>query len=216
MRVIKPRYEIWDIPTGDSIMKKIERCGRICWKSEDKIEDDSAEGFVGRLLDKGHVTPIEHAGMTVFFVIDRGVSHELVRHRLMSPSQESTRFCNYAKDKFGSEITFIKPLFWDRESSEYRFWEHAMGNAENSYFDLIGSGVKPQAARSVLPNSLKTEIAVTANMVEWRHIFKLRCGRAAHPQMREVMCPLLTEVRETVPIIFDDILSSHPQPNFNL
>lgn len=216
MRVIKPSYEIWDIPTGERIMKKIERCGRICWKSEDKIEDDSAEGFVGRLLEKGHVTPIEHVGMTIFFVIDRGVSHELVRHRLMSPSQESTRYCNYAKDKFGSEITFIKPLFWDSESENYRIWGRAMVNAELSYFHLIDLGAKPQAARSTLPNSLKTEIAVTANMVEWRHIFKLRCGKAAHPQMREVMCPLLGDVRGIIPVLFDDILSYPPKPNFNV
>jgi thymidylate synthase (FAD) len=204
MQIIKPSYEIWMLPPGDEILKFIEKCGRVCYKSEDSITTDSAIAFVKMLLKKGHLTPIEHVSMTVKFVFDRGVSHEMVRHRLCAFSQESTRYCNYGKGKFGSEITVIDPLFWEKGSEEYSVWKEQMQSAEKAYLDLLYKS-SPQEARNVLPNSLKTEIVVTANLREWRHIFTLRCSPAAHPQMREAMCPLLMEVRWKVPVIFDDI-----------
>jgi thymidylate synthase (FAD) len=141
--------------------------------------------------------------MTVRFVCDRGVSHEIVRHRIASFSQESTRYCNYSKDKFGREITVISPCFWSIGSVAFDAWATACSAAERAYFYLIDHGAKPQEARSVLPNSLKTEIVVTANLREWRHIFRLRCSEKAHPQMREVMLPLFSETRTRIPILFD-------------
>jgi thymidylate synthase (FAD) len=145
--------------------------------------------------------------MSVRFVLDRGVSHELVRHRLCAFSQESTRYCNYAKDKFGREITVVGPCFWEPDSAEWTHWRNACEAAERYYFYLLDSGATPQEARSVLPNSLKTEIVTTANLREWRHILTLRTGLAAHPQIREVMVPLLAEMKDRIPVIFDDILA---------
>ncbi len=180
----------------------------VCYKSEDKITDDgkSARKFVQMIIDKGHEAMIEHSSLSVKFIVDRGVSHELVRHRIASFAQESTCYCNYAKDKFGNEITVIKPLFFTEGSEQYDFWEHAMENAELYYFNLLKSGATPQKARSVLPNSTKTKITITANYREWRNFFKLRTAEAAHPQMREVTIPLLAELKERLPIIFDDIV----------
>jgi thymidylate synthase (FAD) len=133
------------------------------------------------------------------------VSHEIVRHRIASYSQESTRYCNYSKDKFGNELTVIKPLFWEEDSEEYKIWFNNMKMIEDSYNQLISMGAKPQEARSILPNSLKTEIVVTMNLREWRHFFKLRTSEKAHPQMREVACEMLEEFRNRIPIIFDNL-----------
>ena len=138
-------------------------------------------------------------------ICDRGVSHEIVRHRIASYSQESTRYCNYSKEKFGNELTFIKPLFWDENTTEYRLWCESMKQIEDSYIQLIDLGASPQEARSVLPNSLKTEIVVTMNLREWRHFLKLRTSSRAHPQMREVACLILNEFHNQIPIIFEDI-----------
>ena len=146
--------------------------------------------------------------MTVIFTVDRGVSHELVRHRIASFAQESTRYCNYSKDKFGNELTFIKPCFWEEGSDHYNEWLTAMQIAETTYLNMIKEGVPPEQARAVLPNSLKTEIVVTANMREWRNIFKLRAAGITgkpHPQMLEVMVPLLKLVKEKLPALFEDI-----------
>ncbi len=193
MKMIAPSHEILNMQDGESILKRIELAGRTCYKSEDRITPDSAKGFVKRILDSGHHSVIEHINITVRFICDRGVSHELVRHRLASYSQESTRYANYSKDNFGSEIIVIKPLFWSEDSPEYREWLKAMETAEQAYMRLIELGVSPEQARSVLPNSLKTEIVMTCNIREWRHVFNLRCSRTAHPQMREIILPLLKE-----------------------
>ncbi len=137
------------------------------------------------------------------FVCDRGVSHELVRHRLAAYSQESTRYANYSKEKFGNEITVVKPSFWEENSEEYKIWESAMQSAEKAYMDLLRQGAKPQEARSVLPNSLKTEIVMSCNFREWRHVFSLRCSRASHPQIREIMLALLFDLQSRIPILFE-------------
>lgn len=209
MRVIEPSYEILtEISEGGiNELQHIEKIGRVCYKSEDKITEDgeSAKKFVKMLIGRGHEAIIEHSSLSVKFTVDRGVSHELVRHRIASFAQESTRYCNYSKDKFDNGVTFIKPFFFDENTQEYLFWEEAMKEAEKHYFDLLKSGVTAQEARSVLPNSTKTEIVITTNYREWRNIFKLRTDKAAHSQMREVMIPLLTELKEKLPIIFDDI-----------
>lgn len=204
MKIINASYEIMKLDNGEEILKFIELYGRTCYKSEDKITESSAKEFVKMILKRGHHSVIEHVSMTVRFICDRGVTHELVRHRLVAYSQESTRYCNYSKGKYGSEITVIKPIFFDE--SRYEIWYESCQESEDCYLDLIERGSLPQEARSVLPNSLKTEIVTTANLREWRHIFTLRTSKAAHPQMREIMVPLLKEVQNRVPIIFDDIV----------
>lgn len=158
----------------------IERCGRVCYKSEDKITDTSKYKFVEMLLKRGHEAVLEHASATYLLITDRGVTHELVRHRLASYCQESTRYCNY-----GNEITVVEPPgLSDYDAKE---WRQACGIAETCYKNLLAGGQSPQIARSVLPTCLKTEITITANFREWRHIFKLRTSAAAHPQIRELI-----------------------------
>lgn len=205
MKVIQPGFEIIGGIDGSSIIREIERIGRVCYKSEDRITDDSAEGFIRRILKSGHESVIEHSRLTVKFICDRGVTHEIVRHRIASYSQESTRYCNYTKDKFGSEITFIKPCFWEDEPEKYGVWLESMQHAEDNYRKLIEMGAKPEEARSILPNSLKTELVVTMNFREWRHFFKLRTSERAHPQIREISIPLLLELNRRIPVIFEDI-----------
>lgn len=205
MKVIKPYYEIVNMPNGTDVLQRIEEAGRTCYKSEDKTTDTSAKEFVQRILKLGHHSVIEHEAASVRIICDRGVTHEIVRHRLASYSQESTRYANYAHNRFGNEITVIKPCFWDDQSNEYKNWFEAMLQAEKFYLGLIEGGASPQEARSVLPNSLKTEIIVTCNLREWRHIFSLRCAKAAHPQMREIMVPLLSDFNSRIPVLFEDL-----------
>lgn len=213
MRIIKPYYEIMtDIsPFGTYELEQIERAARTCYKSEDKITDqaESAKKLIRKLIEKGHEAMLEHSSLTVKFVCDRGVSHELVRHRMASFAQESTRYCNYSDDKFESQITVIEPCYLKNGTEAYGEWFNAMVEAEYRYFDLLELGLSPQEARAVLPNSLKTEVVMTANYREWRHIFDLRCNRAAHPQMRELMLPLLKDLYGRIPVIFDDIYEKY-------
>ena len=190
---------------GQDVLKKIEMCGRVCYKSEGKISNGSAEKFVANIIKRGHEAVLEHVSFTVKFVVDRGVSHEIVRHRIASYCQESTRYCNYSKDDFGTEITVIKPLFLEEDSDGWYYWKNSCKCAEHVYFDMLGLGCTPQEARSVLPHSLKTELVMTANLREWRSFFKLRTAPAAHPQMREVTIPLLKTFKTLVPVVFDDI-----------
>lgn len=221
MRVIKPSYEILTNISDGGIdeLKHIERIGRVCYKSEDRITEDgeSAKKFCAMLIRSGHEAMIEHSFLSVKFTVDRGVSHELVRHRVANFAQESTRYVNYAKDKFGNEINVIdlkSGVKYDNKmavlSSEQKVaildeWQRSMEDAEKHYMKMIELGATPQIARSVLPNSTKTEITISANYREWRHIFWLRTAPSAHPQMREIMIPLLKELQERIPVIFDDI-----------
>ena len=200
-------------------LQMIEKIGRVCYKSEDLIMEDgeSAKKFVAMLIKNGHEAMLEHSNLSVKFIVDRGISHELVRHRIASFAQESTRYCNYTKDKFGSECNFIDITpgikldnkMKSMETSEIALvleeWEKAMEDAERHYMKILELGATPQIARSVLPNSTKTEIIVSANYREWRNFFKLRIPKTAHPQMREVTIPLLKELKEMIPVIFDDI-----------
>lgn len=206
MKIIKASYEILTPLDGEEILRTIERAGRVCYKSEDKITDGSAERFVRSIIERGHESVLEHVSISVRFIVDRGVSHELVRHRIASFSQSSTRYCNYSQDKFGNEITVIEPLFFGKPwQAKYVAWRRACEEAERRYFELLSLGATPQEARSVLPNSLKAEVVMTANAREWRHILRLRTDKAAHPQIREVIVPLLKELKERVSVIFDDI-----------
>ncbi len=208
MKEIRPSFEIMDDIDGAKILQKLERCGRVCYKSEDKITEGSAEKFIGMILKSGHESVLEHEKLTVKFICDRGVTHEIVRHRIASYSQESTRYCNYSKDKFGNELTFIRPCFWTDDSEGYAVWKQAMEEIEKTYVKLISLGAKPEEARSILPNSLKTEIVCTMNLREWRHFFRLRTAERAHPQIREISVALLDELKKRIPVIFDDINTS--------
>ncbi len=209
MKVIKPNFQILEI--NKSKLGLIERMGRICYKSEDKITPYSAPKFVKALIDRTHEAVLEHSMMSVVLTVDRGITHELVRHRLCAFCQESTRYCNYGKGKFGSEITVIEPWFYKDQPEKYGLWEDSMLNAEKNYLALLYKASTAQEARSVLPNSLKTEIGITANFREWRHIFKLRASKPAHPQMKEVMIPLLKAAQKQVPIVFDNIIYDDDQ-----
>lgn len=216
MKIIEQSHEILSVPDG--LLQTIERAGRTCYKSEDRITPASAEKFVKMLINRGHHAMIEFGSIIVKFVTNRGVTHELVRHRLCSFAQESTRYVNYSRYAM-SAIEFIKPVWWpDLPTGEYItqedvfnlsspmcYWVASMMEAERAYGTLIQHEMRPEQAREVLPNSLKTEIVVQANIREWRHIFKLRAAPQAHPQMQALIYPLLTELRGMLPVVFDDI-----------
>lgn len=205
MKLISPSFELLDEPDGQAILQKLELAGRVCYKSEEKITPDSAAGFVGRILQRGHESVLEHEKLTVRLICDRGVTHEIVRHRIASYSQESTRYCNYSKDKYQRELTFIRPFFWESDPEKFAIWKRAMEAAEQAYLSLMDLGATAQEARSVLPNSLKTELVMTMDLREWRHFFRLRTAAAAHPQMREITVPMLEAFRELIPVVFDDL-----------
>lgn len=205
MRIVEPRVEIMSIIDSNTILKNLELYGRVCYKSEDSITGDSVNRFIHMIIKNGHESVLEHEKITVKFICDRGVSHEIVRHRIASYSQESTRYCNYYQDKFGRELTLIKPCFWEEGQEQYEIWKSNMQMIEDNYNNLISLGAKPEEARSILPNSLKTEIVVTMNMREMRHFLKLRTSLKAHPQMRQVACMLLGELKEKLPVLFEDI-----------
>lgn len=201
-------------PNGEAMLRLIESAGRLCYKSEDKITPDSHKEFVKKAIGIGHHSIIEHAVIPIRIVTDRGVTHEIVRHRLASYSQESTRYCNYGSGKFGKEITVILPVqFYNLPENEptdsltpYGFWYRGCKYIEGTYLGMLERGSTPQEARAILPNSLKTEIVMTCNVREWRHFFTLRCSPKAHPQMRELAISMLNEFKKKIPIIFDDIV----------
>jgi thymidylate synthase (FAD) len=226
MQVIKPSYEIVNEPDWDQVTMGLEKAIRVCYKSEKNITPDSANKLIRNIIERGHESTLEHHSMTIRFVCDRGVSHELVRHRLCSFSQESTRYVNYSPDGKNNEgdMQFILPCWmddkylgawhtrWDNfiaEQDDYEsgavHWLSAMEGAQGLYNELIEKGWNPEHARSVLPNSLKTEIVMTTNMRDWRHIFMLRCDKTAHPQMRELMMPLWAELSTKCPTLFDSV-----------
>ena len=211
MRIVEPSVEILTDINGEEILKHIERVGRVCYKSEDKITDTSAKKFVEMIIKSGHEAVIEHFNITVKFITNRGISHEIVRHRIASYAQESTRYVNYSKDKFGNEITVIKPSHISSKdvngnyNESYEDWYIGCKMAEESYFKLIADGCKPQTARSVLPTCTKTEIMMTTNLREWRYFLKLRTSKAAHPDIRIIAIDLLNKFKAMIPVVFDDI-----------
>lgn len=209
MRVIEPSVEILSEVDGKKVLELIEKAARTCYKSESNITDYSSANIIKSLIKNHHEAMLEHSSITVKFIVDRGVSHEMVRHRLASYAQESTRYCNYSKDKFDNEITVIKPSFLDTDSEAFREWYDSCAFAEKMYMSMLESGCTPQEARGVLPTSLKTEIVMTANIREWRHFFKLRAlgttGKP-HPQIQEVAIKLLDEFKVLIPIVFDDLV----------
>ena len=225
MVLVKPSFEILEIMgvygdygIGRDALQLIEKAGRTCYKSEEKITEDSCIKFVDMVTKRGHESVLEHSAMTVKIICDRGVTHEIVRHRLAAYSQESTRYCNYKGgvtfvippwvDEIEREIEYTNiegTYFYKDEGLIYNIWTSSMCQCEENYIDLLETGWSPQQARSVLPNSTKTEIVITANFREWRHILKLRTSKAAHPQMQEIMIPILKELNNLFPILFADI-----------
>ena len=210
MKIIEPSVKLINPPGYETALNTIEIAGRTCYQSEDKMTDDSAEDFIRRIIKRGHESVLEHVSVTARFICDRGVSHEIVRHRIGAYSQESTRYCNYAKGKFGNEITVIKPCFFndphlDSDMENYLKWEASMEDAENWYMELLEEGATPQEARSVLPNSLKTSLIVTYDIREWRHFLRLRCAPAAHPQMQQVANMARDLLTAWGPVFFEDL-----------
>ena len=203
MKVIRfPSHEVIWCPSNDIF--RMAEGARTCYKTPFK-DHEFDERLVKSCLDNGHHSVLEHSSITIKFVCDRGVSHELVRHRLASFSQESTRYCNYSKSKFGHEITVVRPIYIQEDTDEYEIWLNQCRSAEDSYFELLKKGIKPEVARSVLPTCLKTEIVVTANVREWLHILELRTARDAHPDIRFLMFGALTDLAVRQPAIFEDL-----------
>lgn len=212
MIIVNPTIEILTDTSYETMLRKIERIGRVCYKSEDKIAEDSAEKFIRGIIKRGHESVIEHESISVRVVCDRGVTHEIVRHRLASYSQESTRYCNYTADKFSNQISCIDlatgfhyDMNDDADRKKWEIWQSAMESAEKHYFALIEAGAKPEEARSVLPNSLKTEIVMTMDLREWRHFIRLRGSRAAHPQIAEITAQIRDEFVKRYPVFFEDL-----------
>lgn len=205
MQIVDQSYKILTPINREEILRNLELVGRTCYKSEGSITDTSASKFIKHIVRAGHEAILEHFNISIRYITDRGVSHQIVRHRVASYAQESTRYCNYGKDKFGNEITVIRPpgLFGSNADA----WYAACAFAEMAYLGMVREGVSPEIARGVLPTSLKTEIVVTMNLRELRHFLRLRVAKDAHPQIRELLAPLLIELKEKLPEIFEDI---HP------
>lgn len=244
MRVIKATVNILSEINGDDALKSIELAARTCYKSEENITEESAKKLVKNLIESNHDAMLEFYDVTVKFTCDRGVSHELVRHRMASYAQESTRYCNYSKDKFNNQLVFVMPSWCNMPeckiecSYQYNYfggeekkgaayftrpkvsgdlntasqtfnWIDSIDYAEYMYFKLLKQGLRPEQARAVLPNSLKTEIVMKANLREWRHFFKLRCAKAAHPDMRYLAIELLKQMSSKIEIVFDDLAKQY-------
>jgi thymidylate synthase (FAD) len=200
VRIVEPSVElIWVTPEPLAV---IEAAGRTCYKSEGKAAPGSAPDFVRMLIRRGHEAVIEHAAASFRIVTDRGITHEIVRHRLASYAQESTRYCNYAADRFGSEIGVLRPPGLD--AAQEARWREACEAAEHAYLALLESGASPQLARAVLPTCLKTEIVMTANFREWRHFLRLRLAEGAHPQIVTVAELLRDRLLEACPPVFEE------------
>jgi len=202
MKIVKPSYQILTELDGKSILQQIEVIARTCYKSEDKITETSGIALVKNLIKRGHEAMIEHGPLiSIRFIANRGFTHEIVRMRLASFAQESTRYCNYSKGKFDGNVTFCMPEYIiDKD----QFKKHCE-KAETAYLNMIEEGYPAQIARDILPIGVKAEIVVSTNIREWRHILKLRTDNASHPIMHELMRPLLKDLQNKVPILFDDI-----------
>jgi len=211
MKIIEPSFEvITSINNNEyvtNMLLTIENAGRTCYKSDQK-DFESTKKFIASLIKSGHESVIEHQSITVRVICSRSCSHQIVRHRVgCSYSQASQRYCNYSKDKFDNEISFIKPSFYNEDKSKRLKWEYAMKDSENYYFGLLDLGCKPEEARTVLPNSCATEIVMTLNIRAWRHFFKERVlNTHAEPEIRELFGKVLKEFQDKITILFDDLV----------
>jgi len=223
MKIIESYVSIDDIEIyKEKILKNLEKIGRVCYKSESKVTENSYENFIKMIIDKEHYSILEHETVSVLVVCDRGVSHEIVRHRIASYAQESTRYCNYAKDKFNNQITIINPVgmklptfidfdyayldlyFEQGKIDKFKYdYMKTLLDIEGIYMRGIEEGFSPQIMRSILPNSLKTEIWMTMNLREWMHFFKLRTSEKAHTDMQRVAKKIQACFINMLPEIFD-------------
>lgn len=204
MKIIEPWIEVEQFD-GKKIMKKIERACRTCYRSEGLITEDSYKNLLKNCLNKGHESVLEHEKITVRMRCDIGVYKDLTRHRFGSFSIESTRYCNYGKDKFENEITFIKPCNIDEDSDLYAYWKHSMERIEMNYIHMSNNGATPDQMRMILPHSTAAEVTMTANIREWKHILDLRTKKMTHPAVRQLLIPLLLMFKQEMPEIFENI-----------
>lgn len=209
MKVIEQYIELEDMIDRKVILNKLERAGRTCYKSENNIKEGTSERFIQNIIKSGHESVIEHVNISARIITDRSVTHELVRHRIASYSQESTRYCSYGKDKFGNELTFIKPIFDKKHNIDEEYyiqeWEKSMQQIENTYLDMSNKGVSPEYSRHILPNSIKTEIVATMNLRSWRNFLKLRMSKNAHPQIRDIAFKIFNKFNKVLPEVFGDL-----------
>jgi thymidylate synthase (FAD) len=207
VKIIEPSVEIVSEINSDKMLKQIEKCARNCYKSENNITEDttSAVKMIGKLIEMGHTAMIEFADVIVNLHCDVGVYKDLTRHRHCSFAIESTRYCNYSKGKFGNEISVIKPCNMDENSGIYHTWLKAMNDMERAYMQMAEIGATPDQLRMILPHSTAASVMMKANVREWRHIFNLRCAKAAHPSVRQIMLMTLNEFHNKIPVLFDDL-----------
>ena len=204
MKIIEPSIEVQNF-NGEQIMKNIEQACRTCYRSEDKISNESYKTLLKNCITRGHESVMEHEKITVRMVCDIGVYKDLTRHRIASFSIESTRYCNYGKDKFDNEIKFIKPCNIDEDSDLYAFWKHTMERIEMNYLHMAEHGATPDQMRMILPHSTAAEVCMTANIREWRHILDLRTKKMTHSSIRQILIPLLLLFKTEMPELFGDI-----------
>ena len=207
VKIVEPSVEIITDIDGKKILKTIERAARTCYNTEGNISEDtsSAEKMISKLIEMGHTAMIEFADIHVILRCDVGVYKDLSRHRLCSFAIESTRYCNYSKDKFGNEITFIKPVNIKDDTDEYAIWYNTMSEIEQSYNEMAKLGCTPDQLRMLLPHSTAAYVNMKTNVREWRHIFELRCAKAAHPSVRQIMLMTLNEFHKRITLLFDDL-----------
>lgn len=209
MRIESPGVKVENMMPYEECLLLLESFGRVCYKSEsqtlgtDEEKVQHAEAFVSRLIDRGHESVLEHINVSMRIICDRGASHEIVRHRIASYTQESTRYCNYAKDKFGKEITVIKPPMKNEDMEQH--WMDAMLAAEKAYLAMLDAGATPEIARSVLPHATKVELVMTMNLREWRHFIRMRAAKDAHPQVRQIAMHIYNIFSRNYPVIVGDI-----------
>lgn len=204
MKIIEPSIEVEDY-NPLLIMKNIERACRTCYRSEDKISENSYKNLLKNCINRGHESVLEHEKITIRMICDIGVYKDLTRHRFASFSIESTRYCAYNKDKFGNEIKFIRPCNIEEDTILYDLWEDAMTEVEYNYIMMSNNGATPDQMRMILPHSTAALVTMTANIREWKHILELRCSSHAHPAVQQILIPLLLKFKEDMPEIFDSI-----------
>ena len=204
MQIVDPYIQVEKVD-GTQIMKNIERACRTCYRSEGKITEESYKTLLKNCITRGHESVLEHEKITIRMYCDLGVYKDLTRHRIASFSIESTRYCNYGKDKFGNELKFIKPCNMEEGSELYKLWEDACENIEKDYIEMSKLGALPDQLRMILPHSIAAEVTMTANIREWKHILSLRASSHTHPSIRQLMIPLLLHFKQIMPEIFEDV-----------
>ncbi|MGN1301498.1 MAG: FAD-dependent thymidylate synthase [Clostridia bacterium] len=204
MQIVDPYIQVEKVD-GTQIMKNIERACRTCYRSEGKITEESYKTLLKNCITRGHESVLEHEKVTIRMYCDLGVYKDITRHRIASFSIESTRYCNYGKDKFGNELKFIKPCNMEEGTELYKLWEDACKNIEKDYIEMSNLGALPDQLRMILPHSIAAEVTMTANIREWKHILSLRASSHTHPSIRQLMIPLLLHFKQIMPEIFEDV-----------